>query len=345
MGYRLSFEEVNDLFKKLQEEYRIYAPKKFEKAGRYSDTDIIKYDEVDKVEDIVYKEKSDYPAKEVITPITQTIFYFTEDEFRESKTDDKKLLIFARPCDINAQERQDKMYLENGPYTDYFYKRMKDKVKFILMECTEGWDTCFCVSMGSNKTENYSLAVRFNGDELLFDIKDEEFKSYFEDKNREDFDLQFIEQNEVNVDIPEIPNKDVLNKLKKHSMWDEYNKRCIGCGSCTVACSTCTCFTTSDVIYNENINAGERRRIQSSCQPEGLEFDVMAGGISFRDIQADRYRFKILHKIHDYKERFGDNHMCVGCGRCITRCPEHISIMATIKKISKALKEICGGEV
>ncbi|WP_213975709.1 4Fe-4S dicluster domain-containing protein, partial [Tepidanaerobacter acetatoxydans] len=190
-----------------------------------------------------------------------------------------------------------------------------------------------------------SLAVRFNEDELLFDIKDEEFKSYFEDKNREDFDLQFIEQNEVNVDIPEIPNKDVLNKLKKHSMWDEYNKRCIGCGSCTVACSTCTCFTTSDVIYNENINAGERRRIQSSCQPEGLEFDVMAGGISFRNTQADRYRFKILHKIHDYKERFGDNHMCVGCGRCITRCPEHISIMATIKKISKALKEICGGEV
>ncbi len=345
MGYRLSFKEVNDLFERLKEDYRIYAPKKFEKAGRYSDTDIIKYDEIDKVEDIVYKEKSDYPAKEVITPITQTIFYFTEDEFRESKTDDKKLLIFARPCDINAQERQDKMYLENGPYTDYFYKRMKDKVKFILMECTEGWDTCFCVSMGSNKTENYSLAVRFNEDELLFDIKDEEFKSYFEDKNREDFDLQFIEQNEVNVDIPEIPNKDVLNKLKKHSMWDEYNKRCIGCGSCTVACSTCTCFTTSDVIYNENINAGERRRIQSSCQPEGLEFDVMAGGISFRNTQADRYRFKILHKIHDYKERFGDNHMCVGCGRCITRCPEHISIMATIKKISKALKEICGGEV
>lgn len=345
MGYRLSFKEVNDLFERLKEDYRIYAPKKFEKAGRYSDTDIIKYDEIDKVEDIVYKEKSDYPAKEVITPITQTIFYFTEDEFRESKTDDKKLLIFARPCDINAQERQDKMYLENGPYTDYFYKRMKDKVKFILMECTEGWDTCFCVSMGSNKTDNYSLAVRFEEDELLFDIKDEEFKSYFEDKNREDFDLQFIEQNEVNVDIPEIPNKDVLNKLKKHSMWDEYNKRCIGCGSCTVACSTCTCFTTSDVIYNENINAGERRRIQSSCQPEGLEFDVMAGGISFRNTQADRYRFKILHKIHDYKERFGDNHMCVGCGRCITRCPEHISIMATIKKISKALKEICGGEV
>lgn len=345
MGYRLSFKEVNDLFERLKEDYRIYAPKRFEKAGRYSDTDIIKYDEIDKVEDIVYKEKSDYPAKEVITPITQTIFYFTEDEFRESKVDDKKILIFVRPCDINAQERQDKMYLENGPYVDYFYKRMRDKVKFVMMECTEGWDTCFCVSMGSNRTDNYSLAVRFEEDELLFDIKDEEFKSYFEDKKQEDFDLQFIKENEVKIDIPEIPNKDVLNKLKKHPMWEEYNKRCIGCGSCTVACSTCTCFTTSDVIYNENINAGERRRTQSSCQPEGLEFDVMAGGISFRDTQADRYRFKILHKIHDYKERFGDNHMCVGCGRCISRCPEHISIMATIEKISKALKEICGGEM
>ncbi len=103
MGYKLNFETVNELFRELRKEYKIYAPKRFPKAGRYSDQDIIRYVEVKNVEEIEWKEKSDYPAKEVVTPITQTLFYFTEDEYRESKIDDKKILIFARPCDINAQ--------------------------------------------------------------------------------------------------------------------------------------------------------------------------------------------------------------------------------------------------
>ena len=33
---------------------------------------------------------------------------------------------------------------------------MREKVKFALMECNGGDDTCFCVSMGTNKTDDYS---------------------------------------------------------------------------------------------------------------------------------------------------------------------------------------------
>ena len=106
MGYKLLSNEVNNLFEELKREYMIYAPKRFLKQGRYSDTDIIKYGEVNSFQEIVYKEKSTYPAKELITPINQTLYFFTEDEFRESKNPygDKKILIFARPCDINAQK-------------------------------------------------------------------------------------------------------------------------------------------------------------------------------------------------------------------------------------------------
>lgn len=43
MGYNLSFNEVNTLFEELKKDYKIYAPKRFEKQGRYSDTDIIRY--------------------------------------------------------------------------------------------------------------------------------------------------------------------------------------------------------------------------------------------------------------------------------------------------------------
>ena len=44
MGYKVSFEEVNKIFDQLQSEYEIWAPKRFVGKGRYSDTDIIKYD-------------------------------------------------------------------------------------------------------------------------------------------------------------------------------------------------------------------------------------------------------------------------------------------------------------
>lgn len=87
---------------------------------------LVRYDRVKRAEEIVWDRKSDFSAKEVVSPITQTIFYFTEDEYRESRTGAKKLLIFLRPCDINAFEHQDKIYLENGGIADVFYQRVRD---------------------------------------------------------------------------------------------------------------------------------------------------------------------------------------------------------------------------
>ena len=82
----------------LKQNYSVYAPKRFPKQGRYSDTDVIKYAEVEHYEDIVWQVKSDYPAKEVLTPIQQAIFYFTEDEYRASKGPKKPILILPAPA-------------------------------------------------------------------------------------------------------------------------------------------------------------------------------------------------------------------------------------------------------
>lgn len=336
MGYKVGYEKVNEIIKELSKEYDIYAPKRFNKAGRYSDTDMIRYDIIEKAEDIVFDEKSDMPAKEVLSPITQTLFYFTEDEYRESKVNSKKILIFMRPCDINAMEHQNKIYLQNGGFKDLYYARLQEKVKIVMMECSKGWDTCFCVSMGSNKTDEYSVAVRNEDGYWLVDVKDDEFDCF---KTEEaDFNVEFVEENELSVELPEIKNKAVLTKLKSHPMWNEFNSRCISCGACTIACATCTCFTTTDIAYNENPNVGERKRTSASCQIEG--FTDMAGGHTFRPTAGDRMRYKVLHKFHDYKARFKDYHMCVGCGRCIDRCPEFISIVATVEKMNTAIKEI-----
>lgn len=337
MAYKINYNKVNEIIKNLSKEYDVYAPKRFPKQGRYSDTDIIRYDKIEKVEEIVFDEKSDYPAKEVLSPITQPLFYFTEDEYRESKAKNKKMLILMRPCDINAMERQDRIYLQNGNFEDFYYKRFRERVKVALIECQEGWDTCFCVSMECNKTDKYDLAIRNENDSLIIDVKDSDLASYF-DGEQTNLDLKFVQENELKVTLPNIKNKDILTKLKSHKMWEEYNKRCISCGACTISCSTCTCFTTTDISYNENGDVGERRRTSASCQVPG--FDNMAGGHSFRNTAGDRMRYKVLHKFYDYKARFKDYHMCTGCGRCMDRCPEFISIVATVDKMNNAIAEI-----
>lgn len=340
MGFEINLTKVNDILKELSAEYDIYAPKRFPKQGRYSDTDLVKYDIVTTAEEIVWDEKSDFPAKEVLSPITQTLFYFTEDEYRESKVSSKKILIFMRPCDIAAMEHQNKIYLQNGGFADLYYARLQEKVKIVMMECTTGWDTCFCVSMGANKTDEYAVAVRNQGDSWLVDVKDEALAAFTGEAK--EFTPEYVTENELSVTIPEIKNKEVLTKLKSHPMWNEFNSRCISCGACTVACSTCTCFTTTDIVYGDNANVGERRRRTASCQIEG--FTLVAGGGEYRKTAGDRMRYKVLHKFHDYKARFKDYHMCVGCGRCMDRCPEFISIVATVEKMGKAIEEIEKGE-
>lgn len=342
MGYKFNFTDADSLFCNIFEKYDIYAPKKFPKQGRYSDTDIIRYSKIKTINEIEFKQKTDYSAKEVLTPINETLFYYTENEFKESSAPQKPILLFARPCDINALQIQSKIYEENGEFSDLYFSRIKNNLKFVLMDCNGGDDNCFCVSLNTNTTENWAIAIKQLDNEYLISIKDAEFTTYFKDCEPVGFAPEFVQQNEISIEINDIPDKEVLNKLKEHPFWSEYDKRCISCGACTICCPTCTCFTTKDIIYNENQNVGERKRIFASCQIEG--FDKMAGQKEIRNKASERMRYKILHKFHDYKERFKTRHMCVGCGRCIHRCPESISIIATIEKMNNAIHEIINKE-
>ena len=130
MGYKVSFEEANKIFAALQDEYEIWAPKRFVGKGRYSDTDMIKYDKINTVEEIEYMDKSDFPAKEVLSPITESLFYFTEDEYIESKARRQEAFnLHETDVTIHAQHHQEKIYLSNGGFEDMYYKRMNEKAK------------------------------------------------------------------------------------------------------------------------------------------------------------------------------------------------------------------------
>ena len=119
-------------------------------------------------------------------------------------------------------------------------------------------------------------------------------------------------------------------------MWEEYAKRCIACGRCNFSCPTCSCFTTVDIAYDDNVDNGERRRTWAGCHVD--KFTDMAGGHVFRNDYGSRMRFKTMHKIYDFNKRIG-SHMCVGCGRCDDQCPEYISFSNCINKVTKKVND------
>ena len=326
MKIKLDKQAFNQGLERLKLEYKILAPVTTPFKGTYSDTDLTKYEEIENIEDIEFNKKSNFSAKETILPINQVLFYFTEKEFKTSDENEKKLLVFLRACDLNGIKRLDQIYLGNGVEKDFFYKRLRDKVKFVLIGCRESYRNCFCVSMNSNKAEDYSIGLNIRENEVYLDIKDEEL-NVFNGQSYE-FEVDVVKENNISVEIPE--NIDAVS-LSKHEMWNEYDARCIACGRCNFVCPTCACFTMQDIFYKENENVGERRRVWASCQVDG--YTDMAGGHSFRKKQGERMRFKVMHKIHDFNKRFGYQ-MCVGCGRCDDACPQYISFSECIDKVN-----------
>ena len=332
MGYRFSSEAINQVIDELKNSYEIYAPVRLNEMGRFSDTDTVRYAELNKIEDLVLDQKSHFSPKEILFPIRQTLFYFTEEAFIEPQMDPKGIIIFLRSCDIHAVKRLDQMFLENGVGEDPYYKKLRSKVKFILLECSEGFDHCFCVSMGTNITNEYDISFRLKDGHFYCDVN-RDIEGLFEKHGLPvDYEPTYVNENKVKVTLPETCG----NQIMEDPLWQEYTSRCIACGACNLVCPTCSCYTMQDIFYEDNPKCGERRRVWASCQVDG--FSDMAGGHSYRQNQGERMRYKVLHKVVDHKKRFGI-HMCVGCGRCDDACPEYVSFSRCVNKLGELNQE------
>ena len=254
MGFHVTDMQLNALFQTWQTNYDIYAPRNFPGGGRFSDTDCIRYGKIDRVDEIVFDKKSEYSFKEILTPISQTLFFFTEGETKEADMLKKGAVIFLRSCDLHALKRLDDMYLHNGP-ADYYYQRLRENIKIVLMGCAHSFENCFCVSMGTNVSTNYDMSIDCQPDgTYLVDCKDEAWAQQLEaaEASRLEVIPSHVEENNVTVKIPE----HLTAEVAKSTMWKEYDSRCINCGRCNFVCPTCTCFTMQDLFYSENGKVG-----------------------------------------------------------------------------------------
>lgn len=334
MGYRFSEEGANAVLKQWKEKYHLYAPTRMIGKGAFSDTDVVRYESIDTVGEIEFIEKSTFSFKEILLPLSETLFYFTENQVTEAAGPNKGAIVFLRSCDLHAVKRLDEIFLRNGA-KDYYYRRMRDNIKFILLGCERAFENCFCVDMQTNRIDTYdaSLEKKENCYEMDNQFVDWETLLAEHSLSEENVTPAYVKETNVHVSIPQ----DLSIDVAKSTMWDEYNSRCINCGRCNFVCPTCTCFTMQDIFYTDNGKIGERRRVSASCMVDG--YTDVAGGGAQRQKNGQRMRFRVLHKVYDYKKRFG-YHMCTGCGRCDDVCPEYISFSHCINKLESAVKEV-----
>lgn len=334
MGFQVSQSQLDEIFRLWEQDYTVYAPKRFPSGGAFSDTDCIRYGPVKSIKEVVFDRQSQYSFKEVLTPISQTLFYFTEEQVREAEPQKKGAIIFLRSCDLHAVKRLDDLYLNNGA-EDYYYRRMRERLKVVLMGCKSSFENCFCVSMGTNFSSEYDMSIDPQNENWLIDCREAAWCNALAKLGALEQEVRpaHVTENSVRLHIPE----SLDHRVDSSKMWAEYDSRCINCGRCNFVCPTCTCFTMQDLFFTENGRVGERRRVWASCMVDG--FTDVAGGGSYRQKNGQRMRFKVMHKILDHAVRFGYT-MCVGCGRCDSICPEYISFSNCVSKLGAAMEEV-----
>ena len=134
-----------------------------------------------------------------------------------------------------------------------------------------------------------------------------------------------------NLDLT--PFKADMKETFADEKWQKLSQGCLGCGACTFVCPTCQCFDIRDFKAKDGVI---RFRCWDSCMYS--DFTQMAGG-NPRTTQTQRFRQRFMHKLVYYPKRYGGTYSCVGCGRCVEKCPQHLNIVKVIKEFSKDGKE------
>ena len=324
----LNAEQGRAAFERLAADFRVIAPVARDGGGRFSDTDVVMYDEVGGFDQIEFDRKSYFSPKSALLPTRETLFTFSVGRIEPAESTPEPTLLFLRACDIHALRVLDAHFLESDDIADVYYQRRHEAVKIVLMECPTPFPSCFCVSMGTNRAEHYDAFLRPREDGYIAGVRDDVLASYFPEGTESAAAPRFPTQDPAPLSVPD----EVDDSVFEAPLWKEYTRRCIACGRCNVCCPTCTCFTMRDLPSTESPDEGCRRRVWSACQVK--KFGLLAGNHEFRIPEGDRMRYRVLHKIRDFRKRTGFN-MCVGCGRCDDVCPEYISMRTCVEKINE----------
>ena len=334
--YKCGINGLSRLFCATSEKYTLYAPKK------HGVNSVSQFEPYGGGEDLYLSGNTDRGLKELFFPQYEPVARFIEKDgdltVKEIEKQSGYTVVFgAAACDIKGLEILDLVFLKEP--VDEFYKSRREKSIIISLGCDSPSETCFCTCFGVDPGKSGDISAIKSDGFYYFEILTEKGRllesalESFCERTDEDIEDQREKIRKRAASMPAAAIGARLTDKKTEEvfdlpLWAKLSEHCLGCGACTYLCPTCQCYDIKD----DRTKDGEIRcRFWDSCMYS--DFTKMSAGQP-RLTQKERYRQRFMHKLVYFRENngvFG----CVGCGRCVRKCPSSLHILKVIKEISE----------
>lgn len=330
---KIAMASLNALFARIAADKKLYLP--IEKAGK---VDFYEWSEGENVRlDALKTVKS---AKDVFFPQVENLLKFRVEgksiEINQAPLCEEDFVIFGvRGCDAKSFEILDRVFLVDP--RDEFYASRRAHGIVVTLACGEPEESCFCTNFGVNPANpGGDVTAWIVGEEMLLQANTEKGEKLIAELDEADAKAAADEQARISEIVEKLP----LNGLNlegfdgEHLMekfndpkWEGLSRACLGCGTCTFVCPTCQCYDIRDFDNGKSVT---RYRCWDSCMYS--DFTLMAAENS-RHTQLQRYRQRFMHKLVYFPANNEGVYSCVGCGRCVEKCPQGLNIVRVIKAL------------
>ncbi len=286
-------------------------------------------------------------AKDFFFPQTENIVDFKMEgkniEVVDAREPNADFIVFGvRACDAASFGILDKVFLADP--VDSFYKGRREHGTIVTVACTAPAPTCFCNLFGIDAADPAGDVSGWIADGTLYlEAKTEKGKKLLDSLSAAvtpadaSGEAAVIAQKKATSAAME---KQPFAHLRKDRFkgenlldifndprWKSLSQACLGCGTCTFVCPTCQCYDIRDFDTGHGV---KRFRCWDSCMYS--DFTKMAHG-NPRLTQLERFRQRFMHKLVYFPSNNDGQYGCVGCGRCLAKCPISMNIVKVMKTL------------
>lgn len=287
-------------------------------------------------------------AKDSFFPQVENLMGFKvtgkQIELIETRDPAESFAVFGvRACDVRSFDILDRVFLTEP--VDTYYAQRRENVCIISLACGKPSETCFCTAFGIDPAEpKGDVTCWMTGEALYWQPNTEKGEALTAQLSvLVDADVADIEQEKaaIRATAEKLPfgkldlsafGQGKTKELFNRPEWKALSQSCLGCGTCTFICPTCQCY---DIQEFNNGKTVKRFRCWDSCMYS--DFTKMSAGQP-RPTQTERFRQRFMHKLVYYPDNNEGIFACVGCGRCLRKCPIHMNIVKVIKTMGEGTK-------
>lgn len=340
--YKIAKENLSALFQKIAANQELYLPVKT--AGQTNYKVWSKEAEVDL--DTLKTVKS---AKDAFFPQSETLYSVAKEgkkiSIQPEQLKNQTFVVFGmKACDVRGVEVLDKVFLADP--VDTFYAARRAHGTIVAMACHEPEESCFCKVFGIDAANPAADVATWMAENMLYwkpltekgETLTKELEDILIEADENDHAIVKEEKEAIHKIIEQLPysnlsldgwGKDAVKERFDAKQWEELYQPCLACGTCTFVCPTCQCYDIKDYDTGHGV---QRYRCWDSCMYS--DFTMMAHGNN-RTSQMQRFRQRFMHKLAYYPANNDGMYACVGCGRCVEKCPASLNIVKVIKAFQK----------